>query len=1005
MLCIGTHAQDISSFNLNSRNGLPSDHIYSMTVDRSGYLWICTDRGVVKYNGYECKQFSMATGLPSEDVWGLTEDLTGKLWLSFSSDEIGFIYNDKYTKAITPGMKGPIFPHHVSRYDSGIIFCNPFYNDKRHETIFMNRNDTMYSYPITHIPFRKPKDSFPPIPTISINFDKKIYVMLWDSIYALEGMENILKGHPEKITARTIHLKPVRMLEMAGKYLMFPMKGHLVNHSTGGISDDLELYSIGKGTFSKVSLSKLGIDEPIEYAGYNNSRPDHQNTLQVYTRHHVAKFEITDTGITGSSVFDIRRLTSKRVDKDRVTAYSEGTIWDTCLSTNASGVFMLGSASRYKPLPLELDGFKVAGTINDKDAVWWNGATRILLIIRDGRIMHRHYIPVTTQITDILSVNKDTILLAGSENLYLYGKDMISAPQGDYYYLKNIKAIERGKDSTTLCITRVGAYDPDLQKGKEGWQKVFIDVDRYDNIVYDNMRNLMWAYNHKKILLYNRKTTSFLYNTDIPGLKGKIEKICIDARHGNVFIKSMDMILNYDPGTRRSARIFPNLNTRKVGIDICKNTLVVYGEFGVMFALITGKGTLSEPIIYHNTKKTFYKKHWDHSITAGKMILQTDNGPFQITIPDEGEFAHVEKGAYAPRHKLLMTYGNTTRHLRHNDTLGMTQNDRTLHLDIVNPMGNGNVTYWYKLPDDSLWRSTAEGEMTMPDRYTPDNYYELCMYYADDAWKGNVVKMHVYIVPHWWQTKTMRTMIWVSVILLAISVIVLSIVITRRMVLRATQKKQLQMEMELKAIYAQINPHFIFNTLTSALLLVSKNKMDEAYTHISKFSKLLRSYLRSSRNKYILLTDEIDNLRNYTELQQTRFKDRFACDIIVDAELEHTNMKIPSLLIQPFVENAINHGMLHSAVIGHLTIEFRNVAEKNMIQCIVTDNGIGREQARENKMNSTTTLDSYGNLLIKDLVSIFNKYEDMKIEIAYEDKRPPETGTAVIISITNPPRE
>lgn len=239
-------------------------------------------------------------------------------------------------------------------------------------------------------------------------------------------------------------------------------------------------------------------------------------------------------------------------------------------------------------------------------------------------------------------------------------------------------------------------------------------------------------------------------------------------------------------------------------------------------------------------------------------------------------------------------------------------------------------------------------------------------------------------------------------ILLVALIIISVILITRRQVLRANEKKNMQMELELKAIYAQINPHFIFNTLTSALLLISRNRMDDAYTHISKFSKLLRSYLKSSRNKYVTIEEEIDNLKNYTELQQTRFKDRFHCEIITDAGMAIANIKIPSLLIQPFVENAINHGLVQSNETGKLIIEFRYKEAAKKVICIISDNGIGRHQAKINKKNTENTLGSYGNVLIKDLVDIFNRYEKMNIDVRYVDKASPETGTSVIITITNP---
>jgi len=209
------------------------------------------------------------------------------------------------------------------------------------------------------------------------------------------------------------------------------------------------------------------------------------------------------------------------------------------------------------------------------------------------------------------------------------------------------------------------------------------------------------------------------------------------------------------------------------------------------------------------------------------------------------------------------------------------------------------------------------------------------------------------------------------------------------------------MELELKAIYAQLNPHFIFNTLNSALLLVKKNKMEEAYTHISTFSRLLRSYIKSSRNKLISIAEEVSNLKDYIELQQTRFKNKFEYVLYVENTIQQEKIMIPSLLIQPFVENAINHGILPKKESSHLKIIFKMPEGKNEIICMIDDDGIGRRRSRESKEGKEVKDASYGDLMIKELVNIFNKYEQMNIEINYTDKEDTATGTIVTIRIKN----
>jgi LytS/YehU family sensor histidine kinase len=173
--------------------------------------------------------------------------------------------------------------------------------------------------------------------------------------------------------------------------------------------------------------------------------------------------------------------------------------------------------------------------------------------------------------------------------------------------------------------------------------------------------------------------------------------------------------------------------------------------------------------------------------------------------------------------------------------------------------------------------------------------------------------------------------------------------------------------------------------------------MTEAYKHVSRFSRLLRAYVKSSRNKYISIQDEVVNLKNYIELQQTRFKDKFSYNISIDEAIPPESSLIPSLLLQPFVENAISHGLLNKHGKGHLEISFKRNSFSHLT-CIIEDDGIGRLAANALEKDELSK-ESYGNELIDDLISVFRKYEDMRIEIKYQDKAHPLSGTIVVITI------
>lgn len=164
------------------------------------------------------------------------------------------------------------------------------------------------------------------------------------------------------------------------------------------------------------------------------------------------------------------------------------------------------------------------------------------------------------------------------------------------------------------------------------------------------------------------------------------------------------------------------------------------------------------------------------------------------------------------------------------------------------------------------------------------------------------------------------------------------------------QNKQKATESRLQSLRLQMNPHFLFNALNSIQQMILANEEMVATRYLSRFSKLLRSILIHSDKESISLKEELDILKLYVELESVRFKDSFTYTIDCDEEIDVDELKIPTLLIQPFVENAIWHGLMHKEGQRHLSITFTD--KDDHVQCVIEDNGIGRQKAREMKITS-----------------------------------------------------
>ena len=187
----------------------------------------------------------------------------------------------------------------------------------------------------------------------------------------------------------------------------------------------------------------------------------------------------------------------------------------------------------------------------------------------------------------------------------------------------------------------------------------------------------------------------------------------------------------------------------------------------------------------------------------------------------------------------------------------------------------------------------------------------------------------------------------------------------------AIQQNVLQLEMS--ALRAQMNPHFIFNSLGSIKNLVRKDHKTEALQYLNTFSKLLREILNSSKQGSVTLEEEASLLRNYIELEALRFNGRFHYEVTISPELDSHNLEIPVLLVQPHVENAILHGLLPKEGEARLKVAFED--EDAYIHCTIEDNGIGRAKAAENKGLGGEQHRSVGQSIVADRLKNLNGQE------------------------------
>ncbi|MEP7377361.1 MAG: tetratricopeptide repeat protein [Chitinophagaceae bacterium] len=209
-------------------------------------------------------------------------------------------------------------------------------------------------------------------------------------------------------------------------------------------------------------------------------------------------------------------------------------------------------------------------------------------------------------------------------------------------------------------------------------------------------------------------------------------------------------------------------------------------------------------------------------------------------------------------------------------------------------------------------------------------------------------------------------------------------------------------DVSLTALRSQMNPHFIFNCLNSIKLYTTQNETAAASEYLTKFSRLIRLVMENSRNDRITLTAELDALRLYIEMEAMRFKEKLSYNISVDKDVEMDYVEIPPLLLQPYVENAIWHGLMHKEEGGRIDVTAAMKKNESLLEINIADNGVGRAKAEELRSKTATRHKSYGMKVTSERIALINQIYKTGANVAIYDVTNDNgevAGTRVVIQI------
>jgi ligand-binding sensor domain-containing protein len=286
------------------------------------------------------------------------------------------------------------------------------------------------------------------------------------------------------------------------------------------------------------------------------------------------------------------------------------------------------------------------------------------------------------------------------------------------------------------------------------------------------------------------------------------------------------------------------------------------------------------------------------------------------------------------------------------------------------------VRFRYRLQGFDDWTEAKERRFANYTNVPSGKYtFQLQVANNEGTWNAKILELPVWVATPWWNT-------WWFQVGALFAVVTTIYMLYRYRIGQIRNKERLRTEFEKKlanvemsALLSQMNPHFLFNCLNSIDSYIIRNESTKASEYLNNFARLIRLIFQNSRSNYISLKDELETLDLYLQMESLRFRNKFSYEICVDQEVDPSSIDIPPMLIQPYVENAIWHGLMHKSDATERRVALNISRDNGRLVCVIQDNGIGREKAQEIKAKrpSPNGKKSMGMQITKDRIEMINK--------------------------------
>ena len=930
---------------IDKTSGLPSNSVYDIFQDSKGFMWFATGKGLCRYDGNNFKTFT-ADFQTSKSGSCIAEDAFGRIWYANFD---GFLYYvEKGSLKALPQKTS------LGYYRFGII-----QND-----LFLIQPEAILVYDLKSLKVKAKH----------IINDKEVRFC-----YATKEKFYVLGNYLYEFSAKNI-FKKYNIPDNFENDIITPIintwnQKLIINSKSTAI-----YYSFEKGKFSKFKL--------------NNSIDFTQNTA------------ITDDAIwictpNGMHKIDLLSNQNKTYFTDQNISYilkdKHNNYW---ISTLNKGVLFIQDFSNnfidLQPRPNSLSLGKNEVFIGaEKDLIYKLNCKNLQTeIIYESKSNH--------SISQIFADTINEKVFFNSFKFNILNKNNQITNEFSIA-IKDIKKVDKKYFSFAASgILGIFCVDKNL---KSSWDTIFEKNKKEDfsgfnqALLLNNTNGKSTEYNAINNTIYYATNNGLIAITN----DGKTQEL----KHKNetLFLVKIQKYKDNIIGLSTAEKLY-SINAENVVTRFKLPEFIAKEKFNRFF--------IRNQYCYLFSTNSVYEYDFETQNTQKVISLSNDIEATDVILKNNQLFFATSKGIVIknrneignfPKPKLIINeiqINGKRREVNQLKELNPDENDIAINFSTLAFVPNESYSVSYKI-NNSEWKTLDLNDKNLKLYSLASGNYTIQLAIKHDNLKIDLQTIQFEIKKPFWLK---------PIFLFGFGFVFLGLIYTfyKLQILKLEKRNQLLLEKvnleknlnqsKLKAIKSQMNPHFFYNALNTIQSFILSNEKKQAVSYLSKFSNLTRTILEMTEKETISIAEEVKTLGLYLDIEKARFEEDFNYHILVDNEIDAENIKIPTMLLQPYVENAVKHGLLHKQGEKAVTIHFQKETEH--IKISIDDNGIGRQKSTELNAIKNKNHNSFATEAMQNRVNLLNQYNQKNISIQYIDKtnlNNQPTGTSVVFEI------